>query len=164
MTLGGRVGGSPFNVATGLARRGKHTTFLASPPCGLLGDRLLRPLREEGVGTEAVGTVVGREQADEAARVERFAQSVFHRPAAEIEGGIGADGVALDVQAASSALLAVKLLSRLSVLSRVRLERMKNAVRGSMLAIWLMVPLLTVTGTGSSVGVLSSSAFSERRT
>ena len=58
----------------------------------------------------------------------------------------------------------MKLLSRLSVLSRVRLERMKNAVRGSMLAIWLIMPLLTVTGTGSSVGVLSSSTFGERRT
>ena len=100
MTLDGRVGGSPFNVAVGLARLGVHTTFLASLSRGFLGDRLLRALREEGMATEAVGTVVGREQADEAARVERFAQAVFYRPAAaEIEGGLGADGVALDVQA-----------------------------------------------------------------
>jgi len=101
VTLDGRVGGSPFNVAVGLTRLGVHTTFLASLSRGFLGDRLLRALREEGVGTEAVGTVVGREQADEAARVERFAQAVLHRPAAaEIEGSLGADGVALDVQAA----------------------------------------------------------------
>lgn len=101
VTLDGRVGASPFNVAVGLARLGVHTTFLASLSRGFLGDRLLRALREEGMGTEAVGTAVGREQADEAARVERFAQAVLHRPAAaEIEGSLGADGVALDVQAA----------------------------------------------------------------
>lgn len=100
VTLDGRVGGSPFNVAVGLARLGVHTTFLASLYRGFLGDRLLRALREEGVGTEAVGSVVGREQADEAARVERFAQAVFRRPAAaEIEGSLGAGGVALDEQA-----------------------------------------------------------------
>ena len=56
-TLDGRVGGSPFNVAVGLARLGVRTTFLASLSCGFLGDRLLRALREEGVGTEAIARV-----------------------------------------------------------------------------------------------------------
>jgi len=57
VTLDGRVGGSPFNVAVGLARLGVHATFLASLSRGFLGDRLLRALREEGVGTEAIARV-----------------------------------------------------------------------------------------------------------
>lgn len=57
VTLDGRVGGSPFNVAVGLARLGVHATFLVSLSRGFLGDRLLRALREEGVGTETIARV-----------------------------------------------------------------------------------------------------------
>jgi len=54
VTLDGRVGGSPFNVAVGLARLGVPASFFASLSTGFLGDRLLRALRDEGVGTEAI--------------------------------------------------------------------------------------------------------------
>jgi fructokinase len=49
-----RVGGSPFNVAVGLARLGQAVTFFGALSTGLLGERLLQALRQEGVGTDAV--------------------------------------------------------------------------------------------------------------
>ena len=54
MTLDARVGGSPFNVAVGLARLGQPVSFLGALSHGFLGERLLKALRLEGVGTSAV--------------------------------------------------------------------------------------------------------------
>lgn len=54
MTLDARVGGSPFNVAMGLARLGQPVCFFASMSRGFLGERLMRTLHEEGVNTSTV--------------------------------------------------------------------------------------------------------------
>ena len=47
--LDARVGGSPFNVAVGLARLKQPVAFLSTVSRGFLGARLVRALREEGV-------------------------------------------------------------------------------------------------------------------
>jgi fructokinase len=49
MALEARIGGSPFNVAVGLARLGRPVAFLGAISNGFLGERLMRALREEGV-------------------------------------------------------------------------------------------------------------------
>lgn len=54
MTLDARVGGSPFNVAVGLARLAQPVCFLSQVGTGFLGERLMRTLREEGVHTSTV--------------------------------------------------------------------------------------------------------------
>ena len=54
MGLDARVGGSPFNVAMGLARLGQPVAFLAAVSRGFLGERLMRALAAEGVDTSAV--------------------------------------------------------------------------------------------------------------
>ena len=51
LALDARVGGSPFNVAVGLARLGQPVAFLAALSAGPLGERLLRGLTDEGVST-----------------------------------------------------------------------------------------------------------------
>ncbi len=51
MALDGRIGGSPFNVAVGLARLGQPVGFFGGVSTGFLGQRLLRALQEEGVDT-----------------------------------------------------------------------------------------------------------------
>lgn len=51
MALDARVGGSPFNVAVGLARLGQPVSFLGAVGSGFLGQRLLRALQAEGVDT-----------------------------------------------------------------------------------------------------------------
>ena len=50
-TLDARVGGSPFNVAVGLARLGQPVSFFGAVSSGFLGERLMRALREAGVAT-----------------------------------------------------------------------------------------------------------------
>lgn len=57
MTLDARIGGSPFNVALGLARLGSQVDFLGAVSRGSLGDRILRALKDEGVGLDAVTQV-----------------------------------------------------------------------------------------------------------
>jgi fructokinase len=52
--LEARVGGSPFNVAVGLARLGQRAAFLGGVSTGVLGQRLLAALQAEGVDTAAV--------------------------------------------------------------------------------------------------------------
>ena len=52
--LDARIGGSPLNVAIGLARLGQPVSFFGGIGRGFLGERLMRALREEGVGTSAV--------------------------------------------------------------------------------------------------------------
>jgi fructokinase len=49
--LDARIGGSPFNVALGLARLAQPVAFFGGVSTGFLGDRLLRALREEGIST-----------------------------------------------------------------------------------------------------------------
>jgi len=51
MAMDARIGGSPFNVAVGLARLGQPVGFFGALGSGFLGERLLRALREEGVDT-----------------------------------------------------------------------------------------------------------------
>lgn len=52
--LDARIGGSPLNVAIGLARLGQPVAFLGALGRGFLGDRLARALQDEGVDTRAV--------------------------------------------------------------------------------------------------------------
>jgi len=52
--LDARIGGSPLNVAIGLARLGQPVSFFGGIGRGFLGERLMQALREEGVATSAV--------------------------------------------------------------------------------------------------------------
>jgi fructokinase len=54
MTLDARVGGSPFNLAVGLARLGQPAAFFSAISTGFAGERLMRALQAEGVDTQAV--------------------------------------------------------------------------------------------------------------
>lgn len=49
--LDARIGGSPFNVAVGLARLAQPVAFFGGVSSGFLGERLMRALVEEGVNT-----------------------------------------------------------------------------------------------------------------
>src|SRR5450432_3647844 len=57
MALDGRVGGSPFNVAVGLARLAQPVSFFGALSRGFLGERLLRALHDEGVATASIARV-----------------------------------------------------------------------------------------------------------
>jgi len=57
MALDARVGGSPFNVAVGLARLAQPVAFFSAVSRGFLGERLMRALRDEGVDTASVARV-----------------------------------------------------------------------------------------------------------
>ncbi|CAD5372368.1 Fructokinase [Rubrivivax sp. A210] len=50
MTMDARIGGSPLNVAIGLARLGRQVAFFGALSQGPLGDRLAQALADEGVG------------------------------------------------------------------------------------------------------------------
>jgi fructokinase len=54
LLLDARVGGSPFNVAVGLARLGQPVQFLCPLSLDVPGERLMQTLRDEGVGTALV--------------------------------------------------------------------------------------------------------------
>lgn len=54
MAMDARVGGSPFNVAVGLARLAQPVCFLSQVSRGFLGERLMRALVVEGVQTATV--------------------------------------------------------------------------------------------------------------
>jgi fructokinase len=54
LTLDANVGGSPFNVAVGLARLGQPVGFFSAISTGFAGERLMRALAAEGVDTRAV--------------------------------------------------------------------------------------------------------------
>ncbi|MFL6699064.1 MAG: carbohydrate kinase family protein [Vitreoscilla sp.] len=54
IALDARIGGSPLNVAFGLARMGQRVAFLGGISNGELGNRLLDALRAEGVSLDAV--------------------------------------------------------------------------------------------------------------
>ncbi len=49
--LDARIGGSPLNVAIGLARLAQPVAFFGAVSTGFLGDRLMQALHAEGVGT-----------------------------------------------------------------------------------------------------------------
>src|SRR4051812_29465151 len=51
LALDARVGGSPLNVAVGLARLGRPAGFFGALSSGFVGDRLLQALVDEGVDT-----------------------------------------------------------------------------------------------------------------
>lgn len=54
LALEASVGGSPFNLAMGLARLGRPVGFFGAISTGFAGDVLLRALQSEGVDTAAV--------------------------------------------------------------------------------------------------------------
>ncbi len=54
MAMDARIGGSPFNVAIGLARLGQPVAFLSQISRGFLGERLMRALAAEGVAASTV--------------------------------------------------------------------------------------------------------------
>ena len=54
LTLDANVGGSPFNVAVGLARLAQPVGFFSAISTGFAGERLMRALRAEGVDTAPV--------------------------------------------------------------------------------------------------------------
>jgi sugar/nucleoside kinase (ribokinase family) len=54
LMLDARIGGSPLNVAIGLARLAQPVAFFGAVSTGFLGQRLMRALRDEGVATDAV--------------------------------------------------------------------------------------------------------------
>ncbi|MDE2370105.1 MAG: carbohydrate kinase [Burkholderiales bacterium] len=55
--LDARIGGSPFNVAVGLARLGQPAAFFGGVAADFLGRRLLQALRAEGVNTDCTATL-----------------------------------------------------------------------------------------------------------
>lgn len=54
MTLDARIGGSPFNVALGLARMDQPVMFFGGVSKGFVGERLMSALRHERIGCDAV--------------------------------------------------------------------------------------------------------------
>ncbi len=54
MTLDARIGGSPYNVALGLARLKQPVAFCGAVSEGFLGERLMQSLRDEGIDTRCV--------------------------------------------------------------------------------------------------------------
>jgi fructokinase len=50
----GRIGGSPFNVALGLARLGQPVGFFGGIGTGFAGERLMQALADEGIDARAV--------------------------------------------------------------------------------------------------------------
>lgn len=52
-----RIGGSPFNVALGLARLGQPVGFFGGIGTGFAGERLMRALADEGIDASAVARV-----------------------------------------------------------------------------------------------------------
>jgi fructokinase len=54
MTLDARIGGSPFNVAVGLARMNQPVCFVSAVSTDFLGERLMRALADENVDSSTV--------------------------------------------------------------------------------------------------------------
>ncbi|MBP6903298.1 MAG: carbohydrate kinase [Burkholderiaceae bacterium] len=53
LAFDGRIGGSPFNVAMGLARLGQPVGFFGGIGAGFAGERLMRALQDEGIDPRA---------------------------------------------------------------------------------------------------------------
>lgn len=56
-TLDARIGGSPYNVALGLARLAQPVAFCGAVAQGFLGERLMQSMRDEGIDTRPVQRV-----------------------------------------------------------------------------------------------------------
>ena len=54
LMMDARIGGSPLNVAIGLARLAQPVAFFGALSSGFLGDRLLKALRDEGVDSGCI--------------------------------------------------------------------------------------------------------------
>ena len=85
MALDARVGGSPFNVAVGLARLGQNVSLLASISRDFLGQRLVQALDQEGVQTSTV------ERTDSATTLSLVGLDAHHMPSYAFYGEGGAD-------------------------------------------------------------------------
>lgn len=85
MALDARNGGSPYNVAIGLARLGQPVGYLGAISTGSMGERLLRALTQEGVLVDAVKRVTAPTTLS---MVELDAQGV---PTYTFHGAQGAD-------------------------------------------------------------------------
>jgi fructokinase len=57
LAMDARIGGSPFNVALGLARLGQPVAFCGALGQGFLGERLRRALADEGIDTACAPTL-----------------------------------------------------------------------------------------------------------
>jgi fructokinase len=57
LALDARIGGSPFNVALGLARLAQPVSFFGAVSRGFLGQRLLKALQAEGIGTSCTAVL-----------------------------------------------------------------------------------------------------------
>ena len=57
VALDARIGGSPYNVALGLARLAQPVAFCGAVSTGFLGERLMRSLADEGIDTSCVQRV-----------------------------------------------------------------------------------------------------------
>jgi fructokinase len=57
LAFDGRIGGSPFNVALGLARLGQPVGFCGAIGTGFAGERLMQALADEGINADAVARV-----------------------------------------------------------------------------------------------------------
>jgi len=57
IAMDARIGGSPFNVALGLARLGQPVAFFGGVGSGFAGQRLLRALRDEGIATDCTAVL-----------------------------------------------------------------------------------------------------------
>lgn len=57
LAMDARIGGSPFNVALGLARLGQPVAFFGAVGSGFAGQRLLRALRDEGIATDCTAVL-----------------------------------------------------------------------------------------------------------
>jgi fructokinase len=57
MAFEGRIGGSPFNVAMGLARLNQPVGFFGGIGSGFLGERLMRAFADEGIDTSSVARI-----------------------------------------------------------------------------------------------------------
>jgi fructokinase len=55
--LDARIGGSPYNVALGLARLGQPVAFCGAVSTGFMGQRLMRSMADEGITTPCVQRV-----------------------------------------------------------------------------------------------------------
>lgn len=56
-TLDARIGGSPYNVAMGLARLAQPVAFCGAVSRGFMGERLVRSMADEGIDTRCVQRV-----------------------------------------------------------------------------------------------------------
>lgn len=84
-TLDARIGGSPYNVALGLARLAQPVAFCGAISTGFLGQRLMRSLADEGIDTSCV------QRSDAPTSICVIGLDVHGVPAYDFYGEHGAD-------------------------------------------------------------------------